>query len=184
MISTAVLLFQRDGYHATSWRRLVGEAGTPWGSAHHHFPGGKEQLGVEAVRRGAEMAGRAVDRAFSRHDTAEDAIRWWFGKAGQWLARDDYRGGCPLATVTLETAHTSAMLTAACRDAFDTWQRTLVTGFTAHGYSPGAAEELAVATINGFEGALLLCRIRRNTRALDTAAEQLAVLLEARREAG
>src|SRR5437660_1001494 len=49
MIEAAMRLLQRNGYAATSWRGVVEEAGTPWGSAHHYFPGGKEQLTAAAA---------------------------------------------------------------------------------------------------------------------------------------
>ena len=55
MIDTAVRLFQLHGYHATSWRGLVTASETPWGSVHHHFPGGKEELGVAAITTGGDM---------------------------------------------------------------------------------------------------------------------------------
>ncbi len=183
MLATAVRLFQRDGYHATSWRRLVDEAGTPWGSAHHHFPGGKEQLGVEAVQLGADFAIDGVRRGFERHDSPEDAIRWWYRKAGRRLADADYRGGCPLATITLETVNGSPKLTAACREAFDRWQGVLTELLREHGYAAEAATELAVAIIHNFEGALLLSRVRRDTNPLELAAEQIAVLLAHQRHA-
>ena len=53
MIETGVRLFQRGGYYATTWRGLVEEAGAHWGSINHHFPGGKQELAIEAIRVGA-----------------------------------------------------------------------------------------------------------------------------------
>ena len=99
MISTAVTLFRREGYTATSWRHLVEEAGTPWGSAYHHFPGGKEQLAVAAIELATVTTAATITRAFERNDTIEEAVRWWFTKAAQALAGGDYRAGCPLATI-------------------------------------------------------------------------------------
>ncbi|MFE0024897.1 TetR/AcrR family transcriptional regulator [Amycolatopsis sp. NPDC059021] len=176
MISTAMTLFRREGYTATSWRRLVEEAGTPWGSAYHHFPGGKEQLGVAAVELGTEIVAKTVRRGFERTETAEDAIRWWYRKAGQALAADEYRGGCPLATVSLEMANVSPALTEACRKAFDTWH-TLLAGLLAErGYDAERAKDLAFAAVELLEGALLLCRVRRSVAPLDRAAAHFATL--------
>ena len=56
MIEAAMSLLQRRGYRATSWRVLTQESGTPWGSVQHHFPGGKEELGVAAI----ELAEQSV----------------------------------------------------------------------------------------------------------------------------
>jgi TetR/AcrR family transcriptional repressor of lmrAB and yxaGH operons len=180
MIATAMRLFRRDGYAATSWRRLVEEAGTPWGSAYHHFPGGKEELGVAAVRLGTEVVAATVRGAFERNDTTADAVHWWYRKAGEALAGDDYRGGCPLATITLEMAHASATLTEACARAFADWHRLLVELLVARGHTPARADDLALAIVHNLEGALLLSRIRRSVEPLTAAAGHVATLLAPR----
>lgn len=180
MISTAVRLFRRDGFAATSWRRLVDEAGTPWGSAHHHFPGGKEQLGVEAIRLGGRIVGKTIDHAFRTHDSAPEAIRWWFAKAAEALADTDYRGGCPLATITLETANSSPLLTAALRETFEQWHQQLRSAFRERGHPEQTADELATATTTNLEGALLLARVRRSPDPLTVASEHVAILIAER----
>jgi TetR/AcrR family transcriptional repressor of lmrAB and yxaGH operons len=179
MISTAMTLFRRDGYAATSWRHLVEEAGTPWGSAYHHFPGGKEELAVAAVELGSAVVAKTVRRAFERTETAEDAVRWWFGKAGQALAADDYRGGCPVATITLELANNSPALTEACLAAFTRWHELLTTLLTERGFDSARADDLAIAVVNNLEGALLLCRVRRSLEPLEHAANHVALVARA-----
>ncbi|MEC3977710.1 TetR/AcrR family transcriptional regulator [Amycolatopsis sp. H20-H5] len=179
MVSTAMTLFRRDGYAATSWRHLVEEAGTPWGSAYHHFPGGKEQLAVAAVELGTTVVAATVRRAFERTETVEDAVRWWFGKAGQALAADGYRGGCPVATITLELANSSPALTEACRAAFTSWHELLTGLLAGHGFDAARADDLAIAAMNNLEGALLLCRVRRSLDPLERAAAHVALVIEA-----
>jgi TetR/AcrR family transcriptional repressor of lmrAB and yxaGH operons len=175
MVSAAMTLFRREGYTATSWRRLVDEAGTPWGSAYHHFPGGKEELAVAAIELATDVTLSTVHRAFERNETAEEAVRWWYGKAGQALATGDYRSGCPLATVALEVVNDSPALTEACRAAFDRWHETL-TGYLA-GLGCEPASELATAIVTNLEGALLLSRVRRSAEPMTLAANHVAVLL-------
>ncbi|EMD27674.1 TetR/AcrR family transcriptional regulator [Amycolatopsis azurea] len=177
MIETAMTLFRREGYQATSWRRLVEQAGTPWGSAYHHFPGGKEQLAVAAIELGTAVVAKTVRRAFERNETVEDAVSWWYRKAGEALAADDYRGGCPLATITLEMAHASPAITKACQDAFAAWHVLLVELLTGHG--AGNAEDLATAIVNNLEGALLVSRIRRSPDPLERAARHVALVTRA-----
>ncbi|MFD8491679.1 TetR/AcrR family transcriptional regulator [Amycolatopsis sp. NPDC059657] len=174
MVTTAMQLFRREGYPATSWRRLIEAAGTPWGSAYHHFPGGKEELGVAAIELGSQIVQKTVRRAFEKHERTEDAIRWWFGKAAQSLAEDDYRGGCPLATITLEMAHASDKLTEAARQAFASWHELLVKNLQSH----EDPEDLAIAIMNNLEGALLLSRIHRSPDALNRAAEHVVAIIQ------
>ncbi|WP_328701367.1 TetR/AcrR family transcriptional regulator [Amycolatopsis pittospori] len=186
MISTAMTLFRREGYQATSWRRLVEKAGTPWGSAYHHFPGGKEQLAVAAIELGTTVVAKTVRRAFERNETVEDAVSWWYRKAGEALAADDYRGGCPLATITLEMAHASPAITKACQDAFAAWHALLVELLTAHDVNntdntadTDAVDDLAMAIMNNLEGALLVSRVRRSPDPLDRAARHVALVVRA-----
>jgi TetR/AcrR family transcriptional repressor of lmrAB and yxaGH operons len=177
MLGTAVRLFRREGYNATSWRRLVDEAGTPWGSAYHHFPGGKEELGVAAVELGSELVLATVRRAFERHETAADAIAWWYRKAGEALAGDGYRDGCPIATLALEMANSSPRLTAACLAAFERWNGVLTGLLQDRGYSAAQAGDLSVAIMNNLQGALILSRVQRSTTPLTQAATHVTTLL-------
>ncbi len=177
MISTAMALFRREGYQATSWRRLVEQAGTPWGSAYHHFPGGKEQLAVAAIELGTAVVSKTVRRAFERNETVEDAVSWWYRKAAEALAADDYRGGCPLATITLEMAHASPAITKACQDAFAAWHVLLVELLGGHDVED--ADDLATAIVNNLEGALLVSRIRRSPDPLERAARHVALVVSA-----
>ncbi|WP_233621857.1 TetR/AcrR family transcriptional regulator [Amycolatopsis sp. WAC 04182] len=178
MISTAMTLFRREGYQATSWRRLVEQAGTPWGSAYHHFPGGKEQLAVAAIGLGTAVVAKTVRRAFQRNETVEDAVAWWYRKAGEALAADDYRGGCPLATITLEMAHASPAITKACQDAFAAWH-TLLVELLSDVKDVKDPEDIATAIMNNLEGALLVSRVHRSSDALDRAARHVALVLRA-----
>lgn len=179
MISTAVRLFQRDGYTSTSWRGLVEEAGTPWGSVAYHFPGGKEELGVVALGAGADLVSQTITRAFDKHDTASAAVRWWFGKAAGMLADSGYRLGCPVATVALETAHTSPALTDALSGAFGKWLVLLARCLRSKGIHETEVDGLAMTILIQLEGALVVARVLGDTQPLGTAAAHVGASLDA-----
>src|SRR5256885_12829270 len=113
MIEAAMRLLQRDGYAATSWRGVVEEAGTPWGSAHHHFPGGKEQLAAAAVQLGSDLVVAALEDSLDRSETVGDAVRLWFAVSAKNLKQSRYRGGCPGPTPAYGTRPGAAAPTAA-----------------------------------------------------------------------
>ena len=113
MIATASTLLQRQGYAATGWRQVVNESETPWGSQSHHFPGGKEQLAVEALERSGVGYERLLRSAFEAADPVS-ALRLWVDAAAQQLVATDFAEGCPVATVALEMAHTSDAVGDAC----------------------------------------------------------------------
>ena len=49
-IEKAAELFAERGFAATGVAEVIEKSGTPKGSFYFNFPGGKEELGVEAVR--------------------------------------------------------------------------------------------------------------------------------------
>jgi TetR/AcrR family transcriptional regulator, lmrAB and yxaGH operons repressor len=49
ILRSALLLFQRKGYHATGIAEILERAQAPKGSFYHHFPGGKEALAVATL---------------------------------------------------------------------------------------------------------------------------------------
>jgi TetR/AcrR family transcriptional repressor of lmrAB and yxaGH operons len=177
MIATAVRMFQREGYTGTSWRGLVNEAGTPWGSVQHHFPGGKEELAVSAIQVAGNLVSRTMAKAFRDHESAADAVSWWFGKAAEILETSGYRSGCPLATVALEKSHDSPALTAAIEQAFRSWLAELAESLQQRGAPADLAGELALQVLIGLEGALVLARVLGSTAPISASAAALAPAL-------
>lgn len=179
MIETASKMFQAQGYAATSWRDLVAEAGTPWGSAHHHFPGGKEQLAVAAVEFGSARVALALQHCLDTSPDVPAAVRAWFELSADAMHASDYCGGCPIATVALEATPDLADLSAACAASFQAWQRTLAAALASSGVEHQRADELATLTVALLEGALLLARSNRDVRPVRIAGKQVERLLAA-----
>jgi len=179
MIETAARLFQRDGYCATSWRSLVSEAGTPWGSIHHHFPGGKEELGLAAVNAGSDAVAALIEHCFSDGPDAPSAIARWFALSAELLMNSAYTAGCPVATLALETATSSQTMHQATKRAFDRWQDLLAAELRKAGAAPSDAYEAAATVLVLLEGGLLLARVQAAPRALHLAGVQAVAVTRA-----
>ena len=177
MIEAAARMLRRDGYAATGWRSVVAEAGTPWGSLHHCFPGGKEELVAEAIKLGRAGVNGALERALSEGADIVDGVRRWFALAAGNLAASDYLDGCPVATVALETAPRSPRLSAACADEVRAWITRLARAVEEAGAPWPRAEELATVIVSSFEGALLTARLAQDTTAITLTAEAMSSLL-------
>jgi TetR/AcrR family transcriptional repressor of lmrAB and yxaGH operons len=177
VVEAASALFQANGYRGTSWRALVKASGTPWGSIQHHFPGGKEELGVAAVAHGAELLGGFVAGIFDNSPTPADAVRAWYGASATLLAAGDFGNGCPIAAVALDTDAGTAALGDACAAAFTGFTRIVATRLRGAGFAD--ADALAVTIVAAFEGALMLSRSQRDVTPLGQAAEQMCRLLAA-----
>ncbi len=181
MLRTAAKLMRRQGYAATGWRQVIAASGTPWGSQAHHFPGGKEQLASDAI----VMTGVGYERGLRKllaeqHPAA--AVGTWFTTAADGLERSRWADGCPVATIALETAHTSEVLSASCNAAFTSWQTALVDSLAEHGVPIDRANQLATLVLASFEGALVIARAGRTKAPLIVVGAELQNLLTA--EAG
>ena len=66
LLAASVRLFRQKGYAATGLAEILAESGAPKGSLYHYFPGGKAEIGAEAVK----LAGKTVTRTLK--ELAED----------------------------------------------------------------------------------------------------------------
>jgi TetR/AcrR family transcriptional regulator, lmrAB and yxaGH operons repressor len=177
MITTAARLFQRDGYNATSWRGLVEAAGAPWGSIHHHFPGGKAELGVAAIEAGRDAVTAIIDRCFAEQADASKAVERWVEVSARLLVDSGYESGCPVATVALETLAGPEPVRHASRRALDTWQKQLATHLRNGGISRTRAADAATSVLALLEGSLLLSRVQGSDRPMRIAARQARAIV-------
>jgi AcrR family transcriptional regulator len=177
MVETAAALLQTRGYAATSWRDLVDEAGTPWGSAHYHFPGGKEELAVAAVDLGARRVAEALDECLAASSSVPQGVRRWFEASAAATRSSQFTAGCPVATVALETSAELTGLSTACAEAFDAWRTLVMEALMGAGIGRVRARELATITIALLEGALLLARTSRSTTPVIQAAKHVESVL-------
>ena len=169
MVDTAVRLFRTQGYAATSWRGLVAESGTPWGSVSHHFPGGKQELALEALKRGEDLVLGAIRIGFEKHADTGDALAWWFSKAQLLLERSDFEQGCPIAMLALHSGDPAVV--EASRHALTTWIAALAAVLADRGYDD--PDTLALSIITSLEGALVLAKGLRSPAPLELAAREV-----------
>lgn len=176
MILAAMSLFQREGYAAASWRRLVEESGAPWGSAYHYFPGGKEQLAAAALGWAAQNVATQMARCFRDGSGAAEGIQKLFTAAAAQMAKSEFTAGCPVCTVALETVPQSQAMGEACKAAFDLWQRAIAEGLVRCGIAPKSAGPLASTILAAFEGALVQARVSQSKEPLLVCGSQIAKL--------
>jgi TetR/AcrR family transcriptional repressor of lmrAB and yxaGH operons len=179
MLEATGRLLQRHGYEATSWRVVVQEAGTPWGSAHHFFPDGKEQLAAEALTLSAARVTALLAACLSETVPCGDAIRRFFHASAGFLRASGYQDGCPVATVALETAPESERLTAVCATAFRDWESLLCGRLESAGVGRERARDLATIAVSNLEGALLVARIRASVDPMILAGNVVGDLFDA-----
>jgi AcrR family transcriptional regulator len=178
IVESSAELFRRQGYAATGVKQIVTAAQAPFGSLYHHFPGGKEQLGAEAVRTSGALYELLIPAIFDPAPDLVSAVRAFFAGAAGHLIETDYEDACPIATVALEVSSTSETMREACADVFESWIAAGMPRFTAAGLDETTARRLVIGMIGALEGAFVLARATRSTEALHVAGELTAEAVE------
>ena len=175
-VAAAIKLFRQQGYHGTALQDILAAGGAPRGSLYFHFPGGKEEIGENALT----MAGEAVRQGIERAAEASDSVETFLTHVARAMAADleksDYQEGCPIATTALETAAQSEVLGEATAGAFRKWETEISRGLERFGMSSAEADQLATMVLSQLEGALLLARTYRSLEPIERAEQALKLL--------
>jgi len=178
-VRSAALLFRERGVGGTGLRDVVEHAGAPRGSLQYYFPGGKEQLLVEAMAWMAERAARPLRAALAAPEppSPRDVVHGLLDRFRELLTITDYRGGCPIIAGVADASWDSPTVTEAARTAFATWLTPLQEALARGGVPAERAARLALLVVSAAEGAIVLSRARRDLTALDAVQTELDLLL-------
>jgi AcrR family transcriptional regulator len=179
IVNTTAELFRRQGYTGTGLKQIVAEADAPFGSLYHFFPGGKEQLGDEVIRRAGHFYFLLFEAIFEAAPDLVTATADFFSGAADTLRSTDYADACPIATVALEVASTNETLRAATADVFQSWIDAATDRIAEAGIPRRKARRLALSFLTSLEGAFVLCRAMRSTEPLEVAGAQAVAEMRA-----
>lgn len=170
LVTGAADMIRRRGLNATSIREVAKHAQAPLGSTYHYFPGGKQQLAVEAVRWASDTVAEILGAKLAAGPV--DGLRGFLTLWRELITSTDFEAGCPVVAVSIE-ADSAAL--AAAAEAFTTWESMLADSLREHGAD--APEQLATLVVAAVEGAVVLCRAQRSAVPLDHVAAQLEQLV-------
>ncbi|MCA1834050.1 MAG: TetR/AcrR family transcriptional regulator [Actinomycetota bacterium] len=177
MLAAASRLLQMQGYHGTGLSQILAVAEAPRGSMYHHFPGGKEQLAVEALTASQAWVTRAVERAFARGGgDARRGVREFIDAFAQQLETTDFAEGCPFATVALESTALPKTIRRACKESYAAWH-ALFASHLARSMNVQRAYAMATLVLAAIEGALVLSKASRSAAPLRSVGKELDALL-------
>jgi AcrR family transcriptional regulator len=172
-------LLRRQGLVGTGVKQILALAEAPYGCLYHHFPGGKDELAAETIRRAGEHYLLLVAGKILEHPDLVTGVREAFRGAGQTLVETDFADACPIETVALEVASTNERLRLATAEVFESWFVALDALLVEHGVPPQRARPLSQVVISALEGAFVLARASRSAAPLDACAEAMADLVAA-----
>ncbi len=152
-------------------KQILAEADAAFASLYHFFPGGKDQLAAEAIRRSGAMYQQLVEGVLDAAPDLLSGIGACFAAAAETLLATGYADACPIATVALEVANTDEALRQATADVFASWITALTERIVSAGADRTAAAELAMSTLALLEGAFVLSRALRSTDPMRAAGQ-------------
>jgi AcrR family transcriptional regulator len=179
IVNSSAELFRRQGYTGTGVKQIVAEAGAPFGSLYHFFPGGKEQLGAEVIRVSGRLYMELFAEIAAQAEDVPGAIADFFAGAAETLRETDYADACPIATVALEVASTNEPLRLATAEVFTRWVDAAAAFIAGAGVEPAPARSLSFAMLSLLEGGFLFSRALRSTEPLEAAGQSAVAAIRA-----
>jgi TetR/AcrR family transcriptional regulator, lmrAB and yxaGH operons repressor len=179
MLETAARLLRHRGYHGMAVSDVLEESGAPRGSLYFHFPGGKDQLVIEATRAAIDEATAALRHALHGAKTPARGVRAFVEEAAKILKETNYTFGCPVSPVILDASGGLAELEEMCRRAFEEWVGILQSAFVGAGVPRRRARTLALLVESSMEGLLLMGRAYRDSEVLTIVAVELETIIAA-----
>lgn len=171
-------LFRQSGYSATGVNDIVDQSGAPKGSLYYHFPHGKPSIAAAAIEEAGRRAAVTLEELAGGSAAPAAIIKDHAALLGQWMAKSNYRDGCPMTTVLLELAPQDRAIAEAGRKAYRARNAVLEAALSDAGFAPSRARSLAILVTSALQGALIQARVERSAEPLQKAAEELARYVE------
>jgi AcrR family transcriptional regulator len=177
MIRAAADLMQRRGYVGTGVAEILSHAAAPRGSLYHHFPGGKREIAIEAVRYAGRLFERDLQRTAAASASVEDYLAALCTLSKRDLLATDFDASCPIAATALDVPFEEHAILQACAAAFSLWSTAVSNGLQKAGVDLEKARRLGPFFVNTLLGAVMSARVSRDIKGIDDAFEQLRNLV-------
>jgi TetR/AcrR family transcriptional regulator, lmrAB and yxaGH operons repressor len=175
ILLAALRLFRKHGYHGVGLNDILEAAAAPKGSLYHHFPNGKEEIGVAVV--GEIASGILGLFAASRAKKASSMVM----QVGEQIAITIERTNheiCTLFTAFLAERTASPKLGEAVASAYAAMTDTLQAKLRTDGMPSRIAKERAAAVVMLLEGGAMLAQAQQNAAPFRLAVKHAAALCE------
>ena len=173
ILQAAQRLFRKRGYHATGLNNILELAQAPKGSMYHHFPAGKEEIGVCVIEN--ITTGLLSLFAQSRESSTQKMV----AQVGEQLvivAEKTQFEICALYSAFVAERKSSPLLGNAVATAYGQMVDALQTRMILDGISKRIAKEKAQMAVAMLEGGSLLAQARQDASLFRAAVKQAALI--------
>ena len=176
MLTSAVALLRERGAGAVTIDAVLAHSGAPRGSVYHHFPGGRNELILGAVRQAGDYITAMLDAATAAGEPAR-ALEQFVGMWKHVLGETGYLAGCPIVAAAVHTNPDLPEVTVLVHDIFTRWRSAIRELLVADGFTGDRAQRLATLSVAAIEGAVILCRAGHTDTPLDDVLTEIKILL-------
>lgn len=175
-IETASTLFANKGYHATGISEILKKSQAPKGSLYYHFPQGKEQLALEALKKTAHFIYELINTEFNQYADPIKALQEHLYSLAKRLEKDLFQPSISISLIALETFASNEALRKECADIFAHMQDIFLQNFLKITDNHQYANFLAMTAVVIIEGTITLSLTQKSTQPLYDLADNLPIL--------
>ena len=175
LIRAAVGLFRRQGVAGSGIGAICARAGVTKGVFAYHFPGGKEELIVEAIADNSrDVQGALGEIRTSNYASLGAMVEACFAGYAEVLRAKGSDFGCPVAASIVDSSAVSPNVRSAAHQAFSAWR----SGLRALDPDRVSSNDLDSLVLAALEGAILMSRVEDDPDALVRVGRSLRTLLD------
>lgn len=177
ILVAAERLFREFGYSGTALSAIAKEGKAPMGSVYFHFPDGKEQIAVEALKQGSERVSSSINSLLQTHSDPGDAIAQCAIHWANALEESKWAEGCPIAATALQMSSSSEAIRKVGTESFDNWKTLFSDRLNKSGLNEDESSEMAEVILSLLEGAELMSKVEHSRRPLENAAKTIKLIV-------
>lgn len=166
------------GFRGTGISEILEAAGAPKGVLYHHFPQGKASLAAAAITQTVERMNNELVLIFASKAPLL-GLEKLLQHSIQSVVDSDFKGGCPMASATLDATGAEPELQLAVKQGFERWQVTIADGLVAMGLPDSRASLFASLLLATYEGAMLIARAHREPELIEHTASAVLSFIKA-----
>ncbi|HDR4440066.1 TetR family transcriptional regulator [Bacillus thuringiensis serovar brasilensis] len=178
LIQTAAYLFQLQGYHATGLNQIIKESGSPRGSVYYHFPNGKEELAIEAIKYTGRCIEEQIKESMAQVLDPAEAIQHFIGVIANQFNDPKNIEGVPVGLLASETALINETLRCTCIEVFKTWTNVFAKKLVQHGFKQEEAEQLGLIINSMVEGGIMFSLAHKDKEPLLLISNKIPFIIQ------